>query len=268
MNFLIRCFKKALDLVEKIMFYPEKVFPTYLENWPDGLRKLSVPQVDIPLSLEDAHALGSHIWHFKQWFGDRRPIDNIINQLNRVLLNFPEGAFVRLGSRSGKDSYYAQEYGLKITQADAAIKMLTQASKRIAFDLHLALKYRYTPHIFVRQWVDIPKWAEFRCFMKRRRLVGISQYDCGNYYPEIAIHAVPIRFVIQSFFKRFKTVSHLDDVIFDVFITMPAGDMAHSWEVNLLEINPFCFKADPGLFHWHHDGDFDGSFRFLASELA
>ncbi|NJO18449.1 MAG: hypothetical protein HC877_22755 [Thioploca sp.] len=88
------------------MYYPEKVFPTYLENWPDALRELSIPQIDIPLSLEEGRALGSYIWHFKQCFGNPAgTIDNIVTKIKAALLHFPEGAFVRLGSRSGKDSY-------------------------------------------------------------------------------------------------------------------------------------------------------------------
>jgi hypothetical protein len=248
------------------MFYPEKVFPTYLENWPDALRKLSIPQIDIPLSLGEGRALGSHIWHFKQWFGHPSPIDDIITKIKAALLHFPEGAFVRLGSRSGKDSYYAKKYGLKIVHVDTAIKILTQASERVAFDLRLALQHHYPPHIFVRQWIEIPKWAEFRCFMKQRKLIGISQYDCKNlgYCPEIAVNAAQIELAIKSFFEKFKVASHLHDIVFDVFVIMPTHEISHPWKIKLLEINPFFSKTEAGLFHWHNGGDFDGSFRFFA----
>jgi hypothetical protein len=181
------------------------------------------------------------------------------------LSNFPEGAFVRLGSRSGKDSAYAHNRGLRVTDAAAAVRMLTDDSRRIAYDLRLALHHNYRPHLFVRRWMDIPAWAEFRCFMKSRRLVGITQYDCRNlgHCPEIAAHAALIKSAIMEFFKTLSAASHLDDVAFDVFVQVGEENSGARARVRLLELNPFFYKTDAVLFHWGDGGDFDGSFRFL-----
>jgi hypothetical protein len=43
------------------MDYFEIVKPTYLESWPTELRELSIPQVEIALTLDEAAALGSNI---------------------------------------------------------------------------------------------------------------------------------------------------------------------------------------------------------------
>lgn len=245
--------------------YFNQVYPTYIENWKGDLYSLSIPQIDIPLSLQDTIDLASNIAIFGVSFGSRQPIISIKERIDKALKHFPEGAFIRLGSRSAKDSRYVQYYGLKVTNSHIAIKILTDASERIAFDLRLALSNKYLPHIFIRQWFDLPSWMEFRCFMKSRRLVGISQYDCINlgHCKKIQKYAKKIKYTIEKFFERFKVASHLDDVVFDIFIIKYLKNNKVNFEVKLLELNPFFDKTGSCLFDWHRSNSFDGSFRFL-----
>ena len=249
--------------------YFNKVRPTYLENWSAALANLSIEQTDIPLSLTEARALGLANKKFKGWFGgeDGRvtpALAQIAEKIEDSLRKYPAGAFVRLGSRSAKDSTYAYIHGARIEDAAAAVKTLTSDSQRIAFDLRLALKHDYRPHIFVRRWMDIPAWAEFRCFMRDRKLVGISQYDCKNLGRclEIAEHANQLRTAIESFSEKISAASHLDDVVFDVFVEIKERRQP-SVKVTLLELNPFFPQTDACLFSWRDNGDFDGSFRFV-----
>ncbi|WP_146210255.1 hypothetical protein [Vitiosangium sp. GDMCC 1.1324] len=191
------------------------------------------------------------------------PLEPLLWRLDEALRCFPGGAFVRLGSRSGKDSAYARKNGLRVETAEAAVRLLIEGSERVAFDLRLALRHGYMPHLVVRPWLDIPAWAEFRCFMKQRRLMGISQYDCkqSGPRPEIARNADAIHSAIRSFFPRFSAASHLEDAVFDVFVDglERGGGLA----VRLIELNPFLAQTDPCLFDWMRPDGFDGSFRFL-----
>lgn len=248
--------------------YFAQVCPTYIENWSDALVALSIAQTDIPLGAAEARALlarnngatNSHTHDSQQ------SVEKVVEKLGAALRHYPEGVFVRLGSRSGKDSRFAAQHGLRIFHPHAALRMLTEGSRRVAFDLRLAARFDYAPHIFVRRWCEIARWAEFRCFMKNRRLVGISQYDCKNlgHCTEIAANAARIRAVIEKFFEKLQPASHLDDVIFDVFLSReegsPGGD---DFNVRLLELNPFIPQTDACLFDWSGGGDFDGSFRYL-----
>lgn len=247
--------------------YFAKVRPTYIENWSAALKALSTPQTDILLNLEETRALGSINKEFSKWFGNAsiKPIDKIVKKIDVALSNYPGGAFVRLGSRSSKDSSYAHHRGLRITDGNAAIRMLTENSRRAAYDLRLALSHNYCPHIFVRQWQEIPVWAEFRCFMKDRKLIGISQYDCKNIGPRLEIieNAGLIETSIRHFFETLRVASHIDDGVFDVFVTLKKQTFNGLAEVQLLELNPFLQKTDACLFHWGDGSDFDGSFRFL-----
>lgn len=243
------------------------VRPTYIENWPPALHALSVPHRDLPLTLAEARALGGRNPAFRDRTGAARfeSVDGLAGRLAAALRLYPEGAFVRLGSRSGKDSTYAARHGLRVNNAAAALALLTEDSARIAFDLRLALRFNYPPHIFVRRWLDIPAWAEFRCFMKSRQLVGISQYDCKNleHRPEIAEKAERIKAAIEAFFEVVRAASHLDEAVFDVFISVSKGSQDGGIGVKLLELNPFSQETDACLFTWRDGGDFDGSFRFL-----
>ena len=253
--------------------YFEKVRPTYIENWSQGLKELTIPQTDLPISLEEARALGHVNKEFRKWFGDAPPfstIERLAKKIDSALTLYPEGAFVRLGSRSGKDSSYANNRGLRISDGNAAIRMLTENSWRIAYDLRLALHHDYSPHIFVRRWRRIPPWSEFRCFMKRRKLVGISQYDCKNFGSSVEINrnAKRIEASVRKYFSRLQAVSHVDDAVFDMFVEFDEQTLHGPVIVQLLEINPFFQKTDACLFHWGHGGDFDGSFRFISDTQA
>jgi hypothetical protein len=245
--------------------YLNKVVPTYIENWPDAMMALSIPQSDIRLSLIEAKAFYLMVERGSQTCDDAdSAIEKLRLEFSRALSRFPDGAFVRLGSRSGKDSEFALAHGLRVTIAEEAVQMLTSKSRRLAFDLRLAIKFGYQPHVFVREWREIPPWAEFRCFMKNRQLAGISQYDCKNvgHHNWISDNANQIKHAISIFFDKFSGISHLDDVVFDIYLSR-GGSKDDSLEVTLLEINPYFHHTDPCLFKWQDEDDFDGSFRFL-----
>jgi len=71
-----------------------------------------------------------------------------------------------------------------------------------------------------------------------------------------------IRLAIYTFFNKFREKCHLNNVVFDVFVTMQQHSGV-SFQVKLLELNPFFEKTDPCLFSWHNGENFDGSVKFL-----
>lgn len=244
--------------------YRNLVVPTFLENWPKELEQLSIAQVDIPLTLEEAEAVGTNIIELFELFPEPhfRSLQSILPRIDSAVRRFPNGAFVRLGSRSPKDSLHGYSHGFRCNDGVHAMKILLGVSERVADDLQAALEWKYEPHIFVREWVIIPQWAELRCFMKNRKLVGISQYNYMSGHLEfLDKNVIPIRFAVEQFFDRFRIASHLDTVVFDVFVKHRQLENVHDWNVKLLEINPFFEYTDPCLFSWKKQDDFDGSFR-------
>lgn len=251
--------------------YFDRVAPTYLEFWPKELCSLSIAQVSIRLDLNDMLRLGcaNGEWGevFRGDFGDSvGDLSKIEAKLDEAISKFPNGAFVRLGSRSPKDSWVGCREGFKVTSGKEALRRLTDSSERVHDDLSLALANEYEAFLFVRQWMDIPPESEFRCFMKGRKLVGVSQYQYRDVFPWVKENKEGIHFAIEEFFHDFKKASHLDDVVFDVFVKLRRRGNESEYEVKLLEINPFFEMTDPCLFDWRNGGDFDGSFRTKGQE--
>jgi hypothetical protein len=248
--------------------YFERVKPTYIEQWPAELCRLSVAQVDIPLTLDQALRLGRNLVEFYVTFPEGpADISDIADAIFAGMSKFPNGAVPRLGSRSPKDSFRWMRQGPQCMTAEEALGLLCDCSERISDDLHLAIANNYSPHIFLRQYVTIPKWTEFRCFMRGRKLTGISQYNYFDYHQEIEENKDSIPWVVGQFFEDFfRDACHLDDVVFDVFLKKQqkrheSGMLDTIWECKLLEINPFGEFTDPCLFDWRKPDEFDGSFR-------
>lgn len=256
------------------MDYWERVRPTYIENWPSELTSLSITQVDVPLTVDEAVDLGmNQIELFETWLAE--PVDRdklpdlpdiypIRQRIGKAVAKFPSGAFVRLGSRSPKDSWGWYENGPKVLSAEAALDLLLGTSERINDDLHMMVAHDYEPHIWVRQWQDIEPYEEFRCFARGGEIVGISQYDhLGRvHYPWIEENEGTLIFAIESFFDAFRQHCHVDPVIFDVFVKINGKGNTKRCETTLLEINPYFELTDPCLFDWRDPSMFDG--RFLS----
>lgn len=236
-----------------------RALPTYLERWPAALEALSVEHVGIRLSPGEARALGDRNPRFRAPEGapDAEPLDRVEAELAAAIPRFPEGAFVRLGSRSAKDSERARARGLWVGSAAAAIDMLASGSRRAAFDLRLALANRYEPYVFVRRWTEIAPWSELRCFVRGRELVGVSQYHEGEAFAELSRDRDAIRASVGRLFEEVRGALHLDDVVLDAFVERRRGD----YVARLLELNPFWPKTDACLFSW--EDEFDGSFRVV-----
>ena len=131
--------------------YFETVKPTYIENWSSDLCRLSIPQTGIKLSIDDAKRMGLNIIELFELFLRYSDFDSlpscadIVCKIDEGIAQFPDGAFVRLGSRSPKDSWFSHRNGQKSANGVEAWKRLTDCSERIAEDLLLAIDNNYEP---------------------------------------------------------------------------------------------------------------------------
>lgn len=239
---------------------------TWIENWPPGLSNLSYPQIGIQLGINEVHSLGRrngvHSHCFDPTVGD--DLQSLELRLDKAMFHFPQGVFVRLGSRSPKDTLEGMLTSGKAFDGQQAIRLLTCGSARIAYDLRAAIKANYNPWIFVRQWADIPPDMEFRCFMQQRQLIGVSQYFHKAYFPRLNLEPIreTIRQLLQGFFPVLSKHCPLADVVFDVEISLN-----HPPEIKLIEINPFNELTDSCLFSWKKF-DFDGGIRIMVQISA
>lgn len=99
--------------------------------------------------------------------------------------------------------------------------------------------------LVLREWAEMNPAMEFRCFVRDRRLVAITQRDL-NYYTFLAGMKRRILSAICSFFDRVllpRFDSHC--FAFDVYLSKALD------KVYLVDIDPFARKTDSLLFTWN-----------------
>lgn len=244
---------------------------TFIENWPTALLELTVPQTGFPLSQSQVLALGAANTDYQHSFVARTTEEQVrhvpqtlaflCKVVQREVKRYPGGAFLRLGSRSPKDSWgWYRDRGRIQADDGNPLRHFTDGSERMADDLSHALNSGYTPWLFVRQWVEMEPGSEFRCFLQGGKLVGVSQY---HYKQDGGFSAqrLPVVFsAVRTFGERLAAVSHLPDMVFDVFAWQEPFGSSGKVHVTLVEINPFCRQTDPCLFSW--DSPFDRTIRY------
>ena len=110
-------------------------------------------------------------------------------------------------------------------------------------DTHTAIPY----HLILRKTIPalIPS-LEFRCFVRRRRLLCICQRDL-NHYAFLAQLVPTLKSLIQAFFEENLQATFPDDnFVFDVYVPQPK-EKGRVW---LIDINPWAVRTDPLLFSW------------------
>ena len=138
-------------------------------------------------------------------------------------------------------------------KAVVRLKLLV-SSDRVGEDLEYALEpgdanINERISVMVRDWVDIPLWAEFRGFVWNGKLTSIGQYSHPVLFPELLEKALLIQKDLEKFFDFVKPKIPLDRYIIDFGWTDD--------RVYLIEINPFdgelVFPASTGLWSWKED---------------
>nr|XP_044618063.1 cell division cycle protein 123 homolog isoform X3 [Equus asinus] len=98
--------------------------------------------------------------------------------------------------------------------------------------------------LVLRKWCELIPGAEFRCFVKENKLIGISQRDYTQYYDHISKQKEDICRCIQDFFKKHIQYKFLDeDFVFDIY----RDSRGKVW---LIDFNPFGEITDSLLFTW------------------
>ena len=240
--------------------YLEFVKPTYIENWPKELARLTFAQTGLPLSRGEMVTLGGANIEFgeilRESYGKPSVAarDGLIQRMDEAIRLYPNGCFVRLGSRSPKDSMWIYEHGAQCRDGMQAWNCLTGCSERMHDDLSIALAEEYQAWIWCRQWVDMEPDEEFRCFQRGGDLIAISQYDYLNkaHYPKIVQNASGITWAIGQWYygSEFRRDVGMKDVILDVRCARREAGNQAVYETTLVEINPFFDMTDPCLFSW------------------
>ena len=212
--------------------------------YPDALRALMGPMEEVPLTDDDMATLS----------GAGRGISDVTQEvLAAVLPRFAGGAHLRLGLCSFKTGPAPM---LPVHTVAQAVTTLCMHNRRVA-DIAARMRAEEREGIlYLRPWREIPRWCEFRVFIRGRQVVGVTQYHLDRHYPEILRAAERIRHDIATLVGTLAPLLHVDDIVADV-----AVDPAGRGRAGLIELNPFLRRTGAGLFRW--TDPFDGSFRVL-----
>ncbi|TGZ85259.1 D123-domain-containing protein [Ascodesmis nigricans] len=101
--------------------------------------------------------------------------------------------------------------------------------------------------LVLRKWFKINPSMEFRCFVRGRKLLAVSQREL-NYFKFLEDMKEELTGLIEEFFDtKLKDTFPDDSFVFDVYIPATEEGKKRVW---LIDINPFAHRTDPILFSW------------------
>ncbi|KAF0972947.1 hypothetical protein FDP41_008799 [Naegleria fowleri] len=131
------------------------------------------------------------------------------------------------------------------------------------------LNYTY---IALREWRDdVNLRNEFRCFVHKKKLVAISQYDQHVFHPHVCEHKEEYIHAVKEFFEKElsrRLETQFESYVFDVMVLLsgeravnndiddqsPYGLTTSSFcKVFLIELNPYDYHSSACLFNWRTD---------------
>lgn len=242
------------------MAYEDSIELTFPDYWYEDLAGYTMPSALIALSGRDLVALSSvdPVFRAKRGIAQILPLSEDLSHLIALELTaLGSPAFLRTSYGMVKENPFAYAPVTRLHEVEGILRWVDKRLMRFYAE---RLASGDPASLFLRQWVTIAPWAEFRVFVKGRRIVGVSQYPAQIFYPEIAAQADAIRQAIVQLFHEIMHLLPLDDVIVEIYADpTPQGMKAH-----VIELNPFLPLSDAGLFSWQGGGDFDQSFRYLT----
>ncbi|OCB87743.1 hypothetical protein A7U60_g5065 [Sanghuangporus baumii] len=103
---------------------------------------------------------------------------------------------------------------------------------------------RYELELVLRKWYHVDPSREFRCFVRSKKLLGISQRD-QNFYPYMTEQETRKKIVdtIEKFWIReIQRIWPTEDYTFDLILTRDL-ESGH-----IVDFNPYAPRTDPLLF--------------------
>nr|POF11549.1 cell division cycle protein 123 [Quercus suber] len=184
--------------------------------------------------------------------------EEVHNKIKSTIVELGGSVVPKLNWSAPKDALQMNANTMECTKADE-IYTLLKSSAFVTHDLENAfddcvddapstsapLTVSQIPyHLFLRKNVNFNPSVEFRCFVRKGKLLAISQRDL-NYYEFLHKAHDQYRRTIQEFFDiRLRGTFPDENYVFDCYIP---GSQNKTW---LIDINPWAQRTDPLLFSW------------------
>lgn len=246
---------KAITIPSTFVPLPED-FVEYLKS--DGIilpRGCTLPQICIHGNSEDESENGRGDWEEEDGGGEEEgkvpEFADLLSQIEEGIATLGGAVVPKLNWSAPKDAtWMISSNTLKCTCASEVL-LLLKSSDFVAHDLSRVFEYctsEVTPAfqymLCLRQWRNIDPSGEFRCFVHRDEIIGISQRHYTQHFDFVVSRKDQLRDEIMDFFSRsLKGRFFNTSYVVDVFKT-------DEDDVRLMDFNPFCPMTDPLLFSW------------------
>ncbi|XP_044479393.1 cell division cycle protein 123 homolog [Mangifera indica] len=161
--------------------------------------------------------------------------------------------FPKLNWSAPKDSSWISTSGTLRCTSFSEIALLLRSSDSLVHDLCHAYDscsnrtLSRPPRFFLalRKWYpSLRPELEFRCFVRGRCLVGISQREVTTFYPALCEKKGSLKELVQEFFDNIvRQKFESENYTFDVYVTKDE-------RVKVLDCNPWGAFTLPLLFTW------------------
>ncbi|KAG6519993.1 hypothetical protein ZIOFF_017022 [Zingiber officinale] len=171
--------------------------------------------------------------------------------VERSIASLGGAAFPKLNWSAPKDATWISADGTLRCSSFTDVALLLHSSDSVAHDLSsqpAASDSASSPFVFylaLRKWYpSLRPEMEFRCFVRHRRLVAISQREVTNFYPSLLDRYHRLLPLIRDLFSEvIRPGFESQNYTFDVYVTSDG-------RVKLIDFNPWRAFTLPLLFTW------------------
>ncbi|OAA32047.1 cell division cycle protein 123 [Moelleriella libera RCEF 2490] len=202
---------------------------------------------------------------------------DVHEQIKKVIVELGGAVAPKLNWSAPKDAKWVSPHQntLKCTSPND-IYLLLKSSSFVSHDLDHAFdgctpappSRPFAPVLVLRPFFTPHVALEFRCFVKHRSLIGISQRDL-NYYAFLSDLLPHLRNKINKFFMDTLRLT-FPDACFTFDVYLPEDPVADDGlgRVRLMDINPWAPRTDSLLFSWQELLDADVKAPLYGSAAA
>ncbi|KAL6848306.1 hypothetical protein ACP4OV_022434 [Aristida adscensionis] len=153
----------------------------------------------------------------------------------------PNGRGSVNGAGSSSDSGGTDEVGSKRKAPDSGVEDALEEENNEETWVDDGFQY----YLALRKWYPgLRPESEFRCFVRGRKLVAVSQRDPSAYYPSLPGWSAEVQPKIEAFFEEIIEPQFAsDNYTFDVYVRADG-------RVKLIDFNPWGGYTLPLLFTW------------------
>ncbi|KAI9007763.1 D123-domain-containing protein [Hyaloraphidium curvatum] len=114
-------------------------------------------------------------------------------------------------------------------------------------------------YLVLRKWIEVEPSMEFRCFVRRKELIAISQRDTFNFYPFLPSMKPELLELIGNLFaSTVRDRFDEENYTFDVYVSRRSGTP----RALVVDFNPYAYYTDALLFSWDELASWGGPLEF------